>query len=224
MKFQLAVALCLLFSLGNLRASSIPAFDISGGTIDFSDFQYTIGDQFSTTQAITLTDLGVYSISGLAQDYEVGLWDSSGDLLASATISSTAEAGQFVYVAITPVSLAAGQTFQIGEFTNSTATWLVFPNVTSAPQIVFDHGVYDSTFNTTLTNPTTDAIGSNLASTFGPSFEFTAVPEPLASWFLAVCIFLLLRFGRKNRAYSKALPWNREWLTAPTVTHIPSAP
>src|ERR1700684_1530774 len=110
MRFRLTLAVYLLFSLGDLRASSIPAFNVSGGALDFTDFQYTIGDQFSTTQAITVTELGVYSVTVLAQGYEVGLWNSSGVLLVSATVPSTAQAGQFVYVPINPVSLAADQT------------------------------------------------------------------------------------------------------------------
>jgi Domain of unknown function (DUF4082) len=206
MRFRLTLAVYLLFSLGDLRASSIPAFNVSGGALDFTDFQYTIGDQFSTTQAITVTDLGVYSVTGLAQGYEVGLWNSSGVLLVSATVPSTSQAGQFVYVPINPVSLAADQTFQIGELINSTATWLASPSVDSAPGIVFDHGVYDLGFNATLTDPTTDDIGSSLGSTFGPSFEFTPVPEPVTSWPLAGFIILMFRWGQKRSSAGNRRP------------------
>jgi hypothetical protein len=195
MKYRLALPFYVFLLMGGLRASSIPAFDVTGGTVDFTDFQYTIGNQFTTTQTISVTDLGVYSISGLTQSYEVGLWDSSGNLLASVTIPSTSEADQFVYVPITPISLAAGQTFQIGELINSTATWLAFPSFTSAPGIVFDDGVYNPT--PSLANPTTDDVGPPSGS-FGPSFEFTAVPEPATSWFLVPCLLLMLRVARKR--------------------------
>ena len=190
--------MCLL-AAGGLRAGSV-AFTVSGGVTDFTSDSYTIGNQFSTNNAITVTDLGVYSISGLAEAYQVGLWNSSGTLLASATVPATAASGQFVYVAIAPVALAPGQVYQIGELIDSTATWLAFPTVTSAPEVTFIHGVYDGSFSLTLTDPTTDTIASNaaLSGAFGPSFEFvnSSVPEPSTFWFLAAGAAVLWRFAR----------------------------
>jgi hypothetical protein len=65
MRYAFALLLYGVFVVANLGASSIPAFNVSGGTIDFTEFTYTIGDQFTTNQTIDVTDLGVYSISDL---------------------------------------------------------------------------------------------------------------------------------------------------------------
>jgi hypothetical protein len=199
MKLCVAASLCLL-SLGGMSAASITAFSISGGVTDFTSFTYTIGDRFSTTQAIVISDLGVYSISGLAQSYQVGLWDSSGTLLSSVTVPATATSGQFIYVAVSPISLAAGQSFQIGELIDSTADWIVFAPFTSAPEITFGHGVYDFGVNPTLTNPTTDDIGADLGAVFGPNFKFTdvAVPEPSTIYLVSISFLLILRFARSG--------------------------
>jgi hypothetical protein len=159
-----------------LNAASIPAFSVSGGTVDFMQFQFTIGDQFFVNQPITVTNLGAYSISGLAQAYEVGLWDSSGSLLASANVPATTLSNQFVYVPITPVLLPGNQPYHIGELVNSAATWLSNPVVTSLPQITFQSGLFDETNSSVLTDPLAPTVG--FGGSLGPTFEYTFVPLP----------------------------------------------
>jgi len=163
-------------------------------------FQSTIGDQFFTSQAITVTNLGAYSISGLAESYPVGLWDSSGNLLASANVPATGLSNQFIYVPVTPVFLPAGQYFNIGELVNSTATWLARPLVQAAPQISFGIGLYDDTFSPVLTDPLSATIG--FGGSFGPSFEFTFVPpiitpEPATGWLIGIIAPLALVLRRR---------------------------
>jgi hypothetical protein len=169
-------------------------------------FQSTIGDQFFTNEAITVTNLGAYSISGLAQSYPVGLWDSSGNLLASANVPATGLPNQFIYVPVTPVFLPIGQHFAIGELVNSTATWLARPLIQSAPQISFVFGVYDSTFSPVLTDPLAPTVG--FGGSFGPSFEFTFVPpiftpEPATGWLIGVIAPLVLILRRRIQPQSK---------------------
>jgi hypothetical protein len=178
-----------------INAASIPAFSVSGGTVDFMQFQFTIGDQFFTRAAITVTNLGAYSISGLAQSYPVGLWDSSGNLLASANVPATGLSNQFIYVPVTPVFLPANQHFQIGELVNSTATWLASPLVSSSPQIIFESGRFDNTNSPVLTDPLAPTVG--FGGSFGPSFEYTFVPpiftpEPGTGWLIGVIAPLVL--------------------------------
>jgi len=183
--------------MGTARASSTEAISVSGGVVDYTVFQYTIGNQFTTLQNIAVTDIGVFSISGLAQSYEVGLWDSFGNLLATATVDSTLDVNQFEYVSITPVSLAAGESFCVGELINSTAQWLAFSAITPAPGLVFDYGLYDRTATPSLTDPTTSTVG--LGGSVGPSFKFTSVPEPRTFGSLFLSLFAMTKFARKLR-------------------------
>jgi hypothetical protein len=183
-----------------LNAASIPAFSVSGGTVDFMQFQFTIGDQFFTSEAITVTNLGAYSISGLAQSYPVGLWDSSGNLLASANVPASDLSDQFIYVPVTPVFLPASQYFNIGELVNSTATWLAHPLVQPAQQIGFGVGLYDNTNSPVLTDPLAPTVGFGAA--FGPSFEFTFVPpiftpEPATGWLIGIIAPVVLMLRRR---------------------------
>lgn len=182
-----------------VNAASIPAFSVSGGSLDFMQFQFTIGDKFFVNQPITVTNLGAYSISGLAQAYEVGLWDSSGNLLASASVPPTTLSNQFIYVPITPVFLPAGD-FHIGELVNSTATWLAGPLVSSAPEINFEFGLYDDTNSPVLTDPLAPTVG--FSGSFGPGFEFTFVPpiftpEPATGWLVGIIAPLVLMLRRR---------------------------
>lgn len=199
---RLATSICffLTSAAATISASSIPAFSVSAGTVDYMQFQSTIGDQFFTSQAITVTNLGAYSISGLAESYPVGLWDSSGNLLASANVPATGLSNQFIYVPVTPVFLPAGQYFNIGELVNSTATWLARPLVQAAPQISFGIGLYDDTFSPVLTDPLSATIG--FGGSFGPSFEFTFVPpiitpEPATGWLIGIIAPLALVLRRR---------------------------
>ena len=69
--------------IGRARASSIEAISVSGGVADYTVFQYTIGNQFTTLQPIAVTDLGVFTISessSILRSRLVGLiWRSFGD-------------------------------------------------------------------------------------------------------------------------------------------------
>jgi hypothetical protein len=75
---------------------------------------YSVGYSFSTNSAITVTALGYFDDGTLAETHNVGLYNSSGTLLASATVNGTGtQVGYFNFVPITPVMLTAGQTYQV---------------------------------------------------------------------------------------------------------------
>jgi hypothetical protein len=188
-----------------INAASIPAFSVSGGDLDFTQFQSTIGDQFETNEPITVTNLGAYSISGLAQSYAVGLWDSSGNLLASANVPASGLSNQFIYVPVTPVFLTGNQSFHIGELVNSSATWLARPLVSSAPEITFEFGLFDDTDSPVLTDPLAPTVG--FVGEFGPSFEYTFVPpiitpEPVTGWLIGIIAPMILMLRRRIQRQS----------------------
>ena len=81
----------------------------------------TIGFQFTASIPLLVSDLGVFdggTDGPLLQALrDVGLWDSGGALLASATVSNSSgiQAG-FRYASITPVTLAAATQYTLGVF------------------------------------------------------------------------------------------------------------
>ena len=153
---------------------------------------FTLGWEFTTNAAVTVTGLGVFDDSqdGLVESHDVGLWDNSGTLLASGTVvSGTVDplVNQWRYVSTSPVTLAANATYYIG------ALWLdggdanVFPgsgSATTIPQINYIQSSYAQ--GGTLADPTSTGTGSY--GYFGPNF-LTSVPEP-ATWAL-----MLVGFG-----------------------------
>ena len=82
----------------------------------------TVGWSFSIgSQDISVTGLGVLDIngSGLANSHEIGIWDSSQNLLTSVNVPAGTAAtldSNYRFVTITPVTLTAGKTYVIGAF------------------------------------------------------------------------------------------------------------
>lgn len=69
----------------------------------------------------SITALGAFidTTSGLANPGQVGLWDTSGDLLTSVTVPAGSAAnieGSFAYQAITPYALTAGTGYIVGSY------------------------------------------------------------------------------------------------------------
>ena len=113
----LAVAAILV--AGMARADAGPAYFLDDTTgIGLNNPPFTLGSQFTTSGPISVDGLGVFDDSqdGLVDSYPIGIWDSTGTLVASGTVGSGTSGtliNQFRYVSITPVDIAAG-TYQIG--------------------------------------------------------------------------------------------------------------
>jgi hypothetical protein len=117
----IALAVSLLLGVAHLRADS-PAVDFSSvnPSDNFTNNSWSLGWSFTTNVAISVSALGYYNASltgglaGLSADChcgEVGIFDSAGDLLVSAQVTSSDPViGFFNYQAITPLELAASQT------------------------------------------------------------------------------------------------------------------
>jgi hypothetical protein len=139
----------------------------------------------------------------------VRLYDGGGNILASATLNTgDAQEGSpipFYTQAITPVSLAAGQTYYIAQDTQDSTTEFYgsTDGPSTSPLITYGSGV--SGFNNGST-PTSDNFGGQVyPSYFGPNFDAspaTAVttPEPatLASALTATAFGLAYAWRRKR--------------------------
>jgi hypothetical protein len=190
-------ALCAL----SLSAAPITAIGVTGGTDDQFVGSAVVGYIFHTNSAISVTDLGVYSIGGFVAPESVGLWNSSGTLLASSAVSGSDAIGQFVFEPITPVTLDAGQDYTIGQLLLVAGSdfqhVLIFPTgFTTAPEITYVAGA--SISSGSLVKP-----GSGVITPFvGPNFQFTTatgVPEP-ASFLLFGVGIVAVRLARRVSA------------------------
>ena len=225
MPLALAVAACLLTPR---PASAAPAFmavtvdgtnpnayfeanaTTTGNTPSVptaADFTGTLGWEFSPTQNVTVTSLGYFDDMGtalggqsLSMNHDVGLYDTAGDLLASATITTASPAsGLFRFADLaTPVGLTAGADYILGGVAGTDGYAYDLQNASPfAPGITYLQDAYDPGNAASLTFPTaTDgslsdpnsnaSLSGNGYTYFGPNFQYIeglpatppAVPEP----------------------------------------------
>ncbi len=185
-KFLLLICVCGCFAATPLLADVFGVNFTSTAGEALANGPFTFGWSFTVTGTIDVTDLSVFDSGGeaLAESHDVGIWDSMGNLLDSATVGSGTSAtletdalGQAWRDVSAPVVLGPG-TYTIG------AVWLdgsdpnIFPgelsSITMGPGITFGENEYIA--GGTLTDPTNTS--GDMGSYFGPNFEYTATPEP----------------------------------------------
>jgi hypothetical protein len=205
---SIAVITMALFGGGQSKAGPQPAFTITttSTTDSLANPPFTLGFEFSATQAITVTQLGVFDNNqvGLVDSHLVGLFAMDGTLIASATVASgTTEplVNQFRYQSIAPVTLTAG-TYFLGALYLTGDDGLLFPGdstgFATAPAITFIESTYAG--GSTLSPPTSPF--NDEPGYFGPNLIFTtAVPEPSSLLMLGVGIACVgLRLRRTDRS------------------------
>jgi hypothetical protein len=166
------------------RAASV-AFTLDNATgQELGNPPFTLGFNFTANTPITVTKLGLFDSGqdGLFERHAVGLWNNSGVLLASTSVSpGTTDPliNQFRYASIAPIALAPG-TYQVGALYLSGADALIFPgtatNFQTHPSITFLNSAFAA--GNTLSRPLSS--GGNDPAYFGPNLAFTVVPTPSA--------------------------------------------
>src|SRR5579884_1742390 len=209
---------------------------------------YNLGFQFNVTTPITVTSLGYfndpsyvvptnqgYGLTSVyltppptgsytySSDHPVGIYDLTGDLLASATVTSASTAnGDFLYTDLTsPVNLGDGSyiiagltglydpyVYDVGDYTQP----YPYVGITQGPGVQFVTNEYtvDSSGSTDQSalstyNTFSNAVGDD-AGFFGPNFLFQpqgntpVVPESSSLALFGACglaLFGLLAFRRR---------------------------
>src|SRR5262249_16803034 len=124
-RFALSAAafagLSALLVLGSPARADSPALTITTPGDAYSGAPYTLGFEFMPNGNQTLTALGTFSFNagGPSGPVMVGLWDTTGTLLASATVpggTGGMQIGAFWYEAITPFDLVGGTDYIIGSY------------------------------------------------------------------------------------------------------------
>jgi hypothetical protein len=204
--FVLAGLLALtVVGKSDAQNEAMPSYNVSPApnlTPVYSIINGPVGWTFQPTTDISVTALGVFA--GLPSNLEVGLWNSSGDLLASSTIGSDATAfDQSLYESITPVSLMANQTYYLAAFSSSGA----FQAVTLSPNFAPPDGNAIMSPYIQLGSVATEnggvfqfpdmVQGPNDAAIIAANFEFQPVPEPATFSLLGVGSLAWLAKRRK---------------------------
>ena len=138
-----------------------PAYTYSSGNEAIAPI--TLGFEFSPTENIVVSELGVYDAvgngDGLAVSHDVGIWSLNGNLIALATVpagtGSTLESG-FRYVPIPLTTLIGGTSYRVGaRFDLSTGdAYRRFVTLNPAPTIGMVPGyVQSSAVTEPLTYP-----------------------------------------------------------------------
>lgn len=176
---------------------------------DRNNFDGTIGMQFTVSAAtssftgLSVTALGFQDADGdgLLSAHTVGIWNSIGTLIASASISAgtgaTLDANYRYVNLVTPVLLLAGQTYTIGaRVFNGGDAWTDSneqANFTLSSYVTANADLRNGVAN--FSRPTTDGGGDNLR--WAPAnMQFTAVPEPSAALLGGLGLLALLRRRR----------------------------
>ncbi len=149
----------------------------------------TYGFTFVPVVNLTADSLGFFDAdqNGLVVGHRVGIWNASGTLLASATVTTAnstlsgavSNNGQYRFTPISPVSLTQGQTYTLGaSIEGGTDIWYAGGTQTSnSPTLatVSSTGVFISSL---FAKPTSSSGNTYNPGSFTVQQSSVAVPEP----------------------------------------------
>lgn len=157
---------------------AVKSFDITFSNSN-TGADMTLGWEFQTNANINVTALGFFDLDadGLLASHQVGLWNSSGTLLGSVTVTpSSSPSGGFYYENLTtPINLPSGNTYRIAAHVLGDGFVYGADNIVTDPSITFGEtyrGFPGFTF------PTENDGRIYLTTNF--LFELVALPEVTA--------------------------------------------
>lgn len=177
----MSAAALALSGLAPNQADAEPAFTFTAGS-PVGVAGRTAGYRFTTDEGYAVTRLGYWDRDGDGIEGEprpVGLWDSSGTLLATATFELGTDADlvdNFRFLDVPPVVIGPGETYTLGaliETTNAGGLVSSITDLAPASGITLTQNVATELGATMLTQPTI------LAGVFPGIFGANANVEPL---------------------------------------------
>ena len=192
------------FALGFEFTANSTAYVTSLGY--FNDPSFNPATPFNTV-TLNPTPTGTYSFAG---PHQVGLYQvvpgvggaaEGGALLASATVTKAGTAsGDFLYTAISPVALIAGDKYVLAGVTGPTDPYVFaiqggLGALTFSPTITYNQDRFASGSNSTLVFPGSTDPASE-PGFFGPNLQISqTAPVPEASTTVSFGLLLALGFG-----------------------------
>jgi hypothetical protein len=196
-EFVLAAALSLA-AASAAQAGGTPGVDFTApgdGPID--NCCWTLGYEFQANQSTDVVALATWNSWSSTAPAEVGLWDASGNLLASASVSSTSPTtgtAGWSYTDITPVALTPGATYTVGSFGTS-ANYTYDPSgFTVDPRITY----VDNAFSSTDAFARPDQAEAGFTGWLGGNVLLGGVPEP-ATWAMLILGVAMIGFAARCR-------------------------
>jgi len=153
---------------------------------------FSLGFEFSVTGSATVLDLGYnYFSVPLNESHQVGIYDSTGTLLGSVTVtnSSTVDNG-YLYTALsTPLTLSAGDYWIAGTTLGLNDGWIYqASNIVTAPGISYVDSWFTNGNGGMLSFPTTDTGGARQYLPVNFLLSSASVPEPSSIMLMATAV------------------------------------
>ena len=211
----------LAFSVSALLAATLMTrtanaqtlgIDFLGGNQASPVALQTLGWQFNLATTRDVTSLGIFDIgsNGLIDSHQVGIWTTSGTLLASATVTnastvvaSTSSSGRWMFTALGSVLTLGPGSYIIGAdyLTASDPVMTSASSLFGDPDVTFLNGRFVATQTAAFDFP--DDSFSTTGGHFGPNFQLASatVPEPssLALIALGGGVLALVRRRRQTK-------------------------
>ncbi len=161
----------------------------TGGTLQNSQFNQTLGWAFDLNTEVTLGRLGFFDSNqdGLAEAHDVGIWTSAGDLVASATVPSGTSGsllGNYRYVNVPSVQLPVGSYVVGAHFGDGSLDLFLqgSTSITTDPFVEYSGRAGDGP-GFVFPAPNVQTGGTDFTA---PNFQFNVIPEP-STW----CLLLM---------------------------------
>ncbi len=198
-----AAIVALLALPAAVLGGPVAAFDFTSPGNSYTDGSWAFGIDFTVGASnLTVSSLGYYddSQNGFVDNHEVGMYDSSGDLLASTVVTSGDPLiGYFRYDTIAPITLLAGQTYRVVGVSHSDPYTWDDPGFAAIAGITYLGDTYGP--GTTLSDPTGPFHNDEADGFWGPNFlvgPAVGIPEPATFGLLGAAMVALL-FGSRRR-------------------------
>jgi Domain of unknown function (DUF4082)/PEP-CTERM motif len=183
LSYLLASAATVALSVPWAASSATLGVDFEPDVVAYpTSYEFTLGYSFTDVLATSVIGLGAWD-SGIGGTVEIGLWNSSGDLLATTTVDGSETpvgSAPWVFSSISPVALTPGSVYYVGAYGVENYTFGVSP-VTIASSISIDHNAWA---HGGLNFPSLSSAPFVEYGFFGANVELgvpSAIPEP-STW------------------------------------------